>query len=298
MLQKAVDKWLAGFDPPARCSACVAGEERCLQSVAPGRTYCAFIHDCQSRTCCSNIRVSPVGPYCTEHICLKTEKNGVLCCPKERIANSGHCLSHSCILCVLYESPTVGPANPTVCESHMCALRSKEGRICRSPVLHPQRYCLTHCCRFCAQSGYEPHSQRMSPETLCCSFHKCSVPSCPSVRLNTMAEACSEHLCRLCLPDSYVVVDSKCLASGLCAAHRCSHPEVVCANEKDPVSPDYCRAHTCRVCIDLKIFPVLGVVLDEAPRNHCADHPLCARVLKNGLLCHMVAGEGLSLIHI
>ena len=282
-LSNSIHMWLCGYTPPPRCSAIVFGGHQCIEVATLDGGYCSLLHSCHSEVeYCREQRISATVKYCENHRCKKLIKNNS--CDNERLEHGDFCVSHSCPICIVVGDFPIRSAEPYACLNHQCA--EANGR-CKNPRIQPQIFCLDHCCIVCAQTGDTRGLPRMAGLRVC-KEHKCAMEKCGYVRLNSEIAYCTNHLCVACAPDMIRHADVECPESRLCPDHRCQHPEEPCQNQRDPSSPLYCWAHTCRVCRDIG-QETFRPVIEEFPRNHCIDHPLCNRVFKNGNMCHAVA---------
>ena len=273
-----VESWLKGRYPPPRCSAMI-GEERCPHECTGDNDFCDSLHRCFLPDCSSE-RV-PEHTYCRDHYCASS-----LPCDRLRSKLGGTlCDDHLCLGCVQSGSPTILARAPLACPLHCCQAKG-----CRNLQIVGFDFCSAHLCTVCATSGFLPGQCRMDPFQPLCSLHKCSVETCTVARASGELPFCAGHMCFECFSlGDWHGVDFAYPDSQLCPDHRCSHIEV-CPLPRN-MSSLFCVMHSCKVCLLFASADniVSDVVLDDAPRNSCANHPLCNKVFRSGIQCCITA---------
>eukprot|EP00597_Dinobryon_sp_UTEXLB2267_P013697 CAMPEP_0170108520 /NCGR_PEP_ID=MMETSP0020_2-20130122/6618_1 /TAXON_ID=98059 /ORGANISM="Dinobryon sp., Strain UTEXLB2267" /LENGTH=3294 /DNA_ID=CAMNT_0010333253 /DNA_START=40 /DNA_END=9925 /DNA_ORIENTATION=+ len=297
--------WLNGASPPPRCKAMMNNSDiQCLQCTTSPWSYCAKYHNCShtKNENCDRIRVSLESRFCEKHLCgfeyVDNDGKRYSCSQYERLDNSYYCEEHSCPCCLLLLSVSsdfaVCMGAPLACRSHQCS-------ICIQPMLLPHQFCENHCCLECGRTGSLLNLPRL-PHSFFCEEHKCIVEKCSQKREGIKDQdrnpslVCKEHACRACLKLGYATFTV--MNTRFCEAHICNHidGDDSCGKRRIENSP-YCTFHTCRVCQESSIFPPLGPVLEYAPRNVCAEHPLCNKIFRHGGICDKVAVPSMSYCH-
>lgn len=288
-------KFLQGATPPPRCQYHKEdGEEfTCTMVVSAPGMYCAELHGCcePSGTCLERRTNHALGvKFCDAHRCKEAHhrpKKEPRPCHNISLPNSQCCSAHGCPLCKKVHAVQVFPKQPHACHAHQCMAID-----CQFPQLNPGEipFCKEHACSICQRPNEVILDMLRYSGSPFCSSHKCADNACMDSRLRGDQVFCPKHACREC-KGRRKHVDPLCAASVLCKEHRCAHSDSVCPLSRSQGS-DFCELHTCFICVRLGFQGNRGVV-DEAPRNVCPGHILCAETLQDGTLCgELIAGNG------
>ena len=287
--------WLEGRVPPPRCKAMLNNSGvQCIECTESSRLYCEQFHRCISVRAtggvCQELRTQPAIPFCGLHICkysVVTKRP----CHLERLAEGSCCEEHSCPCCLLLLSKTlnfvVQMKQPLACPNHKCS-----SSLCDNVQLYPHVFCEAHICEECGSTGNLMNLPRAKNSRFC-DEHKCKEVGCSEKRDTLHSDInhsyyCKAHTCIKCKRLS----KSSCVFPGshYCEEHICQHFEDNAQCLKRQLENSFfCRSHTCRVCVAQGICPSLGPVVENEPRNVCAEHPLCSKVFRHGGLCNEVA---------
>jgi len=288
-------KFLQGATPPPRCKYHKEDSEDnfCNMVVPLPGKYCVEVHGCcePSGTCTERRTSEAHGvKFCDTHRCKEVchrPKKDPQPCKNISVANSQCCSGHGCPLCMELHAVQVFPKQPHACQAHQCQATG-----CQFPQMNPDHipFCKNHACSICQRPSEVILSVQRVGGSPFCKSHKCADSACMDSRLRGVQVFCPKHACRKC-EGRREHVDPLCMVSSLCREHRCAHSDSVCSSSRKDGS-DFCELHTCFICVRLGIQGNRGVT-DEAPRNVCPEHVLCAETLLDGTLCcELIAGNG------
>lgn len=280
-----LDAWLSGKVPPLRCRAASSfdADAQCLECAARGSRFCAEYHKCVFSAKCINPRFSDGVKYCDNHRCVAALQNGP--CTVARFKGSSLCADHSCVGCVQTQRAEVRQrSGPIACQDHECIVPA-----CPHLQVAPHKLCVAHCCIICAKQKLT-YNRPVVAGSVYCALHRCGYGDCSSSKCPP-SDFCHEHTCRACTdPLALGSVDPSLPGCSLCVSHRCAHEQSECPLVRLEESL-FCLVHTCRICVDCGVRPLERPVLEDSPRNVCADHPLCSHVFPSGNLCHFSTAE-------
>lgn len=264
-----VDQFLRGNHPPPRCCGKTPPHgEQCFESVDPNwqqwTTYCSRNHACLAPMC-GRKRVMDKSKFCKQHRCTYDDN-----CGKMRRESSRFCGEHTCMGCLLAGKNPLKAGQPFACEDHRC----QQGD-CHNLRVTPHLFCEIHCCVQCLADGKPSFSPTCNVNTRVCHAHKCCVADCMELKFGDASQSCLYHKCIDC--DS--PVHAACLDSHLCTNHKCTTADCIRRRTKNS---NYCKTHTCRVCVVEEALSVSPIV----DRNCCSNHLLCNWILRNGRLCN------------
>jgi hypothetical protein len=293
-----LSSWLDGLTPPPRCEyimqknqdniRCEFESDHCSNFCMLHR--CKFISAESSERCISSR--SPSSDYCIGHACAHE------LCANLKFGSFAYCIDHICPGCTT--PSTRHPIRRFACELHECqyVIDSKNFLRCDNLVVSSKRFCSSHLCVACVNLNVDDPLPRAPSDGLFCLEHKCKIPACkeyiycPSNNDDIESEYCFQHSCKLCIAlEKRDILSGYDAHSHFCSDHRCANPDSLC-KEKRLANSLFCIAHSCRVCRDLGA-EIVDPVVDEVPRNACANHPLCNYVsAKTGGLCNSPTIDG------